>query len=62
MWSNGAWTESFQPGDQTLRGLDGAQHSDLLELFPELKTQKGQAAYPSARRSLKKHEAPLLVH
>ena len=60
--SDGAWTESFQPGDQTLRGLDSAQRNELLELFPELKTQKGQAAYPSARRSLKKHEARLLVH
>ncbi|NRB17009.1 MAG: Hint domain-containing protein [Rhodobacteraceae bacterium] len=60
--SDGAWTESFQPGDQTLRGLDHAQRRELLELFPELKTQKGQAAYPSARRSLKKHEARLLVN
>ena len=60
--SDGAWTESFQPGDQTLRGLDSSQRSELLELFPELKTQKGQSAYPSARRSLKKHEARLLVH
>jgi len=60
--SDGAWTESFQPGDLTLRGLDNAQRNELLELFPELKTEKGQAAYPAARRSLKKHEARLLVH
>ncbi|WP_240932001.1 Hint domain-containing protein [Parasedimentitalea denitrificans] len=60
--SDGAWTESFQPGDQTLLGLDSAQRNELLELFPELKTEKGQAAYPSARRSLKKHEARLLIH
>lgn len=60
--SDGAWTESFQPGDLTLRGLDHAQRTELFELFPELKTYKGQAAYPSARRSLKKHEARLLVH
>lgn len=60
--SDGAWTESFQPGDLTLRGLDNAQRNELLELFPELKTEKGQAAYPAARRSLKKHEAHLLVH
>lgn len=60
--SDGAWTESFQPGDLTLRGLDNAQRNELLELFPELKTRKGQAGYPSARRSLKKHEAHLLLH
>ncbi|WP_246079413.1 Hint domain-containing protein [Parasedimentitalea maritima] len=60
--SDGAWTESFQPGDMTLRGLDKSQRDELLELFPELKTQKGKAAYPAARRSLKKHEARLLVH
>ncbi|MBY6138139.1 Hint domain-containing protein [Leisingera daeponensis] len=60
--SDGAWTESFQPGDQSLRGLDNAQRNELFELFPELKSQKGRAAYSAARRSLRKHEAHLLVH
>ena len=60
--SDGAWTESFQPGDQTLRGLDNAQRNEVFELFPELKTEQGQVAYASARRSLKRHEARLLVH
>ncbi|UWQ61144.1 Hint domain-containing protein [Leisingera caerulea] len=60
--SDGAWTESFQPGDQSLRGLDNAQRNELFELFPELKSLKGREGYTAARRSLRKHEAHLLVH
>ena len=60
--SDGAWTESFQPGDQTLRGLDNAQRNEVYEIFPELKSEEGREAYSSARRSLKRHEARLLVH
>ncbi|OIQ43424.1 MAG: type I secretion protein [Roseobacter sp. MedPE-SWde] len=60
--SDGAWTESFQPGDQTLCGLDNAQRNEVYEIFPELKTEEGREAYSSARRSLKRHEARLLVH
>ncbi len=60
--SDGAWTESFQPGDQSLRGLDAEQRNEIFALFPELKDQEGRTGYTSARRSLKKHEARLLVH
>ena len=60
--SDGVWTESFQPGDQTLSGLGNAQRNEIYELFPELKTSQGRAAYQAARRSLKRHEAQLLVH
>ncbi len=59
--SNGAWTESFQPGDYSLRGIGNAQRQEILELFPELAETEGLKAYTSARRSLKKHEAALLV-
>ena len=59
--SNGAWTESFQPGDYTLKGLGNAQRNELFELFPELRTDQGVAAYQAARKTLKKHEARLLV-
>jgi Ca2+-binding RTX toxin-like protein len=59
--SNGAWTESFQPGDYTLKGIGNAQRIEILELFPELKTAQGIEAYTSARKTLKKHEAQLLV-
>ena len=58
---NGAWTESFQPGDQTLGGMGNAQRTEIFELFPELKTAEGINDYQAARRTLKKHEARLLV-
>ncbi|SPF80392.1 Ig-like domain-containing protein [Pseudoprimorskyibacter insulae] len=59
--SNGAWTESFQPGDYSLKGIGNAQRNEILELFPELATEEGLETYQSARRSLKRHEALLLV-
>ncbi|GGW21874.1 hypothetical protein GCM10011452_03960 [Gemmobacter lanyuensis] len=59
--SNGAWTESFQPGDYTLKGMGNAQRNEIYELFPDLKTETGREAYGAARRTLKKHEAKLLV-
>jgi len=59
--SNGAWTESFQPGDYSLKGIGNAQRNEILELFPDLRSQAGLESYPSARKSLKKHEARLLV-
>ncbi len=59
--SNGAWTESFQPGDYSLKGIGNAQRQEIFELFPELEHAEGVKAYGSARRSLKKHEAALLT-
>ena len=59
--SNGAWTETFQPGDQTLKGMGNSQRSELFEIFPELKTPAGVDSYAAARKTLKRHEALLLV-
>jgi hypothetical protein len=59
--SNGAWTESFQPGDHTLKGMGNAQRSEIFELFPDLKSKKGLEGYTAARKTLKRHEARLLV-
>ena len=59
--SDGAWTESFQPGDMSLAGVGAAQRSEIFELFPELQTEQGIEAYAAARRSLKKHEARLIT-
>jgi Ca2+-binding RTX toxin-like protein len=59
--ANGAWTESFQPGDQTLKGMGNAQRNEIFELFPELRDEAGIEDYAAARRTLKKHEASLLV-
>ena len=59
--SNGTWTESFQPGDYSLKGIDCAQRNEIFEIFPELRSKSGLEDYHSARRTLKKHEAKLLV-
>ena len=59
--ANGAWTESFQPGDYTLKGLGNAQRNEIFELFPDLRSEAGVGAYTSARKTLKKHEASLLL-
>ncbi|WP_281273236.1 Hint domain-containing protein [Rhodovulum iodosum] len=58
--SNGAWTESFQPGDYSLKGMGNAQRNEIYDLFPELQTEKGLKEYPAARKTLKRHEALLL--
>jgi len=58
--ANGAWTESFQPGDHSLKGLDNTQRSELFEIFPELRTPVGVEGYVAARKTLKAHEARLL--
>lgn len=55
--SNGAWTESFQPNDTSLKGLGNAQRLELLELFPELKTGQEVKANAAARRSLRRAES-----
>jgi hypothetical protein len=59
--SNGAWTESFQPGDFTLKGMGNAQRNEIFELFPDLRSDDGLENYASARRTLKRHEARLLM-
>ncbi len=59
--SDGAWTESFQPGDHSLKGIGNAQRQELFALFPELETEQGIEDYAAARRILKKHEARMLV-
>ncbi len=59
--SEGAWSESFQPADVTLNGLDTQQRDELLALFPELATRKGQSGYATARRVLARHESSALL-
>jgi hypothetical protein len=54
---DGAWTESFQPDDHSMKGLGNAQRLEIYELFPELKTTEGRAATGSARRTLTFAEA-----
>ncbi|MBB3710815.1 Ca2+-binding RTX toxin-like protein [Limimaricola variabilis] len=59
--SNGAWTESFQPGDHTLKGIGAEQRDEIFELFPELRQRAGIDNYRAARKALKRHEARLMV-
>ncbi|MBF9058785.1 hypothetical protein HKCCSP123_06270 [Rhodobacterales bacterium HKCCSP123] len=58
--SDGAWTESFQPGDQTLGAMGRETRDEIVALFPELATSEGISDYTSARRALRAHEAKLL--
>ena len=57
----GAWSESFQPGQKTLGGMDDMQRAELLALFPELSSISGQDAYVAARMTLKENEVRALL-
>ena len=59
--ADGAWTESFQPGDMTLRGLDDPQRDELFAIFPELRHQARPGSWAAARLSLKAHEVRVLM-
>ena len=50
--ADGIWTESFQPEDQSLKGIGNAQRLEIFEIFPELKTEAGRAAYGAARKTI----------
>jgi hypothetical protein len=56
--ADGAWSESFQPGAQTLGGLEEAQREEILALFPSLASGH---SFPSARMTLKAKEAQVLL-
>ena len=58
--ADGAWTESFQPGDHSLAGLDTEVRKELLELFPELAMGDCSTVYPAARMTVRAREAELL--
>lgn len=57
---NGVWSESFQPGDYALKGIDTDQRAEIFSLFPELKTREGREGYRAARPVLKAFEAKLV--
>lgn len=57
--SDGAWSESFQPNDYSIKGLDEDQRDELFGFFPELETKEGIKGYRAARPSLSKKEAAL---
>ena len=58
--SDGLWTESFQPAAAMLSGMDAGQRGELLALFPAL-CAPDRGDYPSARSTVKRHEARLIL-
>lgn len=59
--SDCAWTESFQPGVESLQGVGQSQRAEIMALFPALANADGLQAYGSARPALKRREAQLLL-
>ena len=59
--SNGAWTESFQPGDYSLGALGEYQREEIFTLFPELREKTAGRAFGAVRRTLRRYEAELLL-
>jgi len=59
--ADGAWTESFQPGDRTLSSLEAPQREELFAIFPELHRALRRGRWASARLSLKPHEVRVLM-
>jgi len=55
--ADGAWSESFQPGDRTLSGMDADQRQELDTIFPELSAVDRFSGYDAARMTLKSYEA-----
>ena len=61
LWSDGALTESYQPGPETATGFDADTQDELLHMFPELDLTTGSGYGPAARLSLKAYEGRVLA-
>ena len=59
--ADGVWTESFQPNDDSLAGLDNARRSEIFEIFPKLRLQAGRQAFGTARRVLSMRDALTVI-
>lgn len=59
--SDGVWTESFQPSDRVMHGMDEAQRGEILKLFPDLASRKVLARFTAARRVLTRRELSLMA-
>ncbi len=57
--ADGAWSESFQPGDRTVSGLDEPERDELFRIFPVLAGGRF-TGFDAARTTLKRHEARVL--
>ncbi len=59
--ANGAWTESFLPGEQAMQGMGAAACAEILSIFPELGQGSPRNAYQAARLSLRGYEVRALM-
>jgi hypothetical protein len=59
--ANGAWSESFQPGDRTLEGMEAGQREEIFKIFPHLADSDVLAKFDAARTTLKAYEARVLL-
>ncbi len=62
IFANRCWSESFQPDDPVMAGIQSAQRREILALFPELAAPMGSGKFTAARRSLRDHEALMLTN
>lgn len=60
VFAEGLATESFLPGPQTTKSFDAPLVSEIMSIFPDLNPDTGAGYSPSARRTLRKHEAQVL--
>lgn len=58
---DGAWTESFQPGDRSLGGMDADQRIELFKIFPSLARLGQGTDYDAARPTLRSFETRALL-
>ncbi len=60
VFANGAWSESFHPGEMGFEALDDEAREEVLTLFPELRVD-AMCYGRAARESLKAHEGKVLA-
>lgn len=61
VFSEGLATESFLPGPQTTKAFEQDIVDEIVAIFPELDALTGKGYSPSARRTLKRFEAEVLL-
>jgi len=61
VYSNGLASESFLPGPQTTRSFEKEAVEEIRAIFPELDPETGMGYSASARRTLRKYEAQVLL-
>jgi hypothetical protein len=61
VYSEGLPTESFLPGPQIRNSFEAEIVAEICTLFPEIDPDTGAGYSPAARRTLKRHEALVLM-